>query len=772
MADVVTVTIPGLPSATPATGEEQIAVYQDGRLKKMPQALLRGSKTFSGATAPPTEADVVAAMKLVLGDRWENTLTGDEWKVTALFPITFTPDGNPTATVLAPVITDVTALKTLTAPLPGQIAALQSGERYKLVTRATYAELAALTLSADTTYAVSDTDTGTHAGIASEAGYVSGQVPNSGQFAYMGSPLALRRVAALGTAAIPQLIADNNKLRETRYVSRPGENLRGWTSRIDLVGDAATPLATDANFSLANTIGGASLLLKGTVSAGPIALTRIERDKIYRVDMLVNRTVDDPSLNIVRPRFRAFSNTGADLGAVSVPGKLVMAADGLVLISFTVSTAPGVSDVQFPAVSGGYMRPYIAGQGTDGVLGICSISPPVEAPLTYDTAVYEAGDPLLFFDTSAGKFAKFDPASSPAFAALIESITMPATTTFDVSKVVGATSDMVVASLPAGDKLVEVWGQVNGTQGSVTFAFGGATAVSKTKPGVTFAAGQPFSFTKMPPGQVNAISDGGSMDVSIFFVTTGTANPNADVYANQHIARFENVTVEKQAPIRTLYKALYDGKILHKGGRIGVPAASNATNGLLKWNLENSGSFLRVSAPTFGWAGAQFDGVDDAINIGELLTSIAGANNHTVLVWTDDTVQGSTKYAIGDSGVRVGPNRTTSAATMHDLSTAQVVSYAIVGGVGGLQGVTRTTTGKFKAHRDRGDVHFEQEISVDDGPASTVDMFVGAINTVAGWSSGYAGKIMFFYVGPSLTAAERTSISNAVNAYLSAVAGF
>jgi hypothetical protein len=94
MSDIATVTVDNLPPIGGVTGDEQIAVYRGGKLGKMPQSALRGTRTFSDPTAPPTAPSVLMPLALVLNDRWRNTATGDEWKVTALSPIAWTPDGN------------------------------------------------------------------------------------------------------------------------------------------------------------------------------------------------------------------------------------------------------------------------------------------------------------------------------------------------------------------------------------------------------------------------------------------------------------------------------------------------------------------------------------------------------------------------------------------------------------------------------------------------------------------------------------------------------
>ncbi|EHP94865.1 hypothetical protein [Methylorubrum extorquens] len=96
MAETITVTVPELPLVSAPNGDELIAVWDQGRLSRIPQGALRGTRTYSGFSAPPaTPSEIMALSPVpVLDDRWRNPETGDEWKVTSLDPFVWTPDGN------------------------------------------------------------------------------------------------------------------------------------------------------------------------------------------------------------------------------------------------------------------------------------------------------------------------------------------------------------------------------------------------------------------------------------------------------------------------------------------------------------------------------------------------------------------------------------------------------------------------------------------------------------------------------------------------------
>jgi len=95
MADpFTTVTPPDLPALTQTDGSELVAVWRNGRLAKMSQRDLRGTKTFSGTTTPPYDPSRLFTLQASLNDRWRNTTTRDEHKLTSLDPVVWEFDGN------------------------------------------------------------------------------------------------------------------------------------------------------------------------------------------------------------------------------------------------------------------------------------------------------------------------------------------------------------------------------------------------------------------------------------------------------------------------------------------------------------------------------------------------------------------------------------------------------------------------------------------------------------------------------------------------------
>lgn len=96
MAETITVTVPELPLVSAPNGDELIAVWDQGRLSRIPQGALRGTRLYSGSGNPPSTPSAIMALSPVpvLDDRWRNPETGDEWKVTSLDPFVWTPDGN------------------------------------------------------------------------------------------------------------------------------------------------------------------------------------------------------------------------------------------------------------------------------------------------------------------------------------------------------------------------------------------------------------------------------------------------------------------------------------------------------------------------------------------------------------------------------------------------------------------------------------------------------------------------------------------------------
>jgi len=94
MAETITVTVPQLPALVGDDTDDLIAVWRGDGLGRVSRSLIRGTRTFTGPSGPPIQPSEIVALNPALGDRWRNTVTGDEWKVAALDPFTWEPDGN------------------------------------------------------------------------------------------------------------------------------------------------------------------------------------------------------------------------------------------------------------------------------------------------------------------------------------------------------------------------------------------------------------------------------------------------------------------------------------------------------------------------------------------------------------------------------------------------------------------------------------------------------------------------------------------------------
>lgn len=341
--------------------------------------------------------------------------------------------------------------------------------------------------------------------------------------------------------------------------------------------------------------------------------------------------------------------------------------------------------------------------------------------------------------------------------------TMPTEYTFSGSDVVGTTVKTLLYSDP---KQTRMFVQNLGTIGEIAVAGAGKTP---TLHGVGYTLGPGAGIEmKLPLGNVNVVGSQSGIPVAIDYSNLSNVDPNAFAAADAHIARYSStLTTPMKTAIKNLYVSLDAAGVFNRNGRVAVWSAPNTTDSLLKWG--RSGSYARIGTPSANWTGLALNGTDQAIDIGETISSFASGLDHTYMYYTDDAIQGSTRFAGGDSSIRIGPNRTSTGSTMLSLSGAQVVT---VGGTGGLQGVTRTGAGKFIAHRDIGSTHFEQEITVTDTSSSTSIPVDGAIRGTGGVSSFYLGNIKFRYVGLSLTQTQRYAVSAALDTYFAAAAGF
>lgn len=347
--------------------------------------------------------------------------------------------------------------------------------------------------------------------------------------------------------------------------------------------------------------------------------------------------------------------------------------------------------------------------------------------------------------------------------ARIREDSMPTEYTFNSSDVVGTSVKTVLYSDP---KQTRAFFQNLGTTGEIALVGGGKTPVLHSV-GYTLGPGAGIEI-KLPPGDVKMIGSQSGIPYACDYSNLSNVDPNAFAAADAHIARYSaTLTTPQKTAIKNLYVALDAAGVFSRNGRVAVWSAPNTADSLLKWG--RSGSYVKIGTPTANWTGLSLNGVDQAVDIGELLTSFAAGLDHTYMYYADDSIQGSTRFAGGDSSVRIGPNRTSTGATMLSLSGAQVVT---VGGTGGLQGVTRTSAGKFIAHRDIGSTHFEQEITVTDTSTSTSIPVDGGIRGTGGVGSFYLGTIKFRYIGLSLTQAQRYAVSSALGTYFAATAGF
>lgn len=749
MADVVTVTIPGLPPAKPATGDEQIAVYQDGRLKKMPQAFLRGSRTFSGPTPPPTEADVVAAMKLVLSDRWKNTLTGDEWKVTDLSPVTFTPDGNPSTAVLTPVIADVATLKTTVAPLPGRIATLENNQRYKLVTRQTYAEFAALTLAADTTYAVSEQDTGTHAGIASELGYSGGQVPNSGQFSAIGSPLVLRRVADAGTAAIPGIQASFAQLARATNDYRPSDVLDAWTNSA-LFGDTAPSIALGPTYSLVDAADGKALRVASgsTVGVGPKHASPFYVGETYEYTAYWSRATDgsDATVNM---RLRGFAADGSSVGTMSLLSRSLLVADGFKADPIQV-TGAAIKAAMPTAVT---VREYVSRSSTGGTFDLSDIrrSPQSLANAPFFTEEFTADDSILMFNASANRFEKWPKQEWEKY------VLGPARRDCKTVTYAPGIEDFLIVPPSDGGIIENVRIQNVSKEDTIAISFADLPAAINMGGAYTFGPGAGRDFDRIPQGRVGIVSSNplGS-PITCDFTTTGTSDPNDAIKAIRHLLRFQGETLlsaPRRAAITNFYNYLDSAGWIEAttaNGAIFVGRSTGNFDSFIDWthpgvNFGRPAPLNDAAFPDTDFGGTTFNG-NNAIDT-EVSCVPSAKLKHFMIVYTDTTLQGVSKISAGSANFAVGTNRTTTTTTVR---SGKNIVVPVTGVQGGLQGFKRESNDGIRFYKNN-----TQKTDIaqtfDDTTFGTQTPYIGAVHGLDGIQLGATQKIELMIMGQNNT---------------------
>lgn len=345
----------------------------------------------------------------------------------------------------------------------------------------------------------------------------------------------------------------------------------------------------------------------------------------------------------------------------------------------------------------------------------------------------------------------------------------PLTYTHDNSMSVPVTPVTVVAVPADGARLVEVWGQVYGDIGTVTFTMAGATPVPASPPGFTVPAspdGTPFQFSYPEAGAINAIASPVPLATTLKFRTTTTRNPNSSFSADAFLASLTASLSDSQlAATKILYESLQSAGILarHSSGGVYIWLAGNEVDALRNW--AGGPSLMTIASPLFTpWSGFSFDGASQALRTQVMMPVSGMQDDHTLGVYSDSTtVIGPNKIAGGCGSISIGSNRTEKCSAVRSSSaTSDVVNF---NGMGGLQMVTRTSPEYFIATRNEIDIPVKR-VSV---ASKSREVYFGAIGGASMPINFCPLDLKAGLFGPSLTRQQREAFRVAFQVFKNSV---
>jgi hypothetical protein len=315
----------------------------------------------------------------------------------------------------------------------------------------------------------------------------------------------------------------------------------------------------------------------------------------------------------------------------------------------------------------------------------------------------------------------------------------------------------------------------NSTSTTLRVGFGGdIPSFASPESSFPIGPGKLLAEDRVIQGDISIVTDAGSAPVAVKFFTTINADPNLPSAIAAHLARY-TATLDNthSSALGTYYGALRTAGIIKQAGRIWIGSAANQADCLLDWSVNKAIFPTPTAPPTFGWAGATFDGNSTFIDVGALASNLLLKDNHTVLVGTASTTSlGSGFTALGDTQIRVMPNRSATSFAVNDMSAASVVTSGS-GSLGGIFGVTRTDPKAIKAFRNGTTypVTAATQSDIDDtsDALSSVSPYIGGLHTVSGLSSPWNGLLDCVYIGPALTDAQVAAWVSARATFRSAI---
>ncbi|TXN33880.1 hypothetical protein [Methylobacterium sp. WL19] len=654
-------------------------------------------------------------------------------------------------------------LQSAVAPVDARVARLEVSLQTGYITRQTYAEIAALTLSATATYVVPDTDTGTHAGVSTEVGYSGGQVPNAGTFSATGSPLALRRVASTGTAAIPGIQTSVALLNRARSDYRPGDLLAAWTTQVSSPEATATPLSEGGQYVLADGADGRVLRITptGSVGVGPIKCDPIYADRTYDYT-LIDQRITNGSSSTVLLRLSGFTAANALVGPVTILTQALVSAD-LQQKPFVRLTGAAILALLPNAVKA---RPYVSLTSSSGTFDLSAIARSTASDLASVTSqasvLSTIPDDQLFATLGADRKIT----SLINFAALKDLVMEKfynRTVTFT------ATSDSTQA-LPADPfrNSIDILNSSTSTSILISFDQAPVRGQAGTRP---LAPGEGYFREHPPTGPLYIKSEGENVPLVFDFTNSNNSDPLKYSLADAYIAKSAYVPSSAERDIfAKFFNTIRDASILPLLGTAAILGGPSRTLSLQ--DIVRNVTYGQVN-PTSGtsitftkYVGFTGNGSDQYLRSMYIPAQDTGrflANSHSFGAVVNAGIQGTTPILMGSYTTGLQPQRSVDSQAVRSAtvnSTVVTINAAADGGSGGMYAVLRNAADKCTLiHRKTA---YEVAQAATGLGSGNQELFILAQNTSGGTPTAFSTLTpTFVWAGGYMTPAQTAVLLDA-----------
>ncbi len=341
---------------------------------------------------------------------------------------------------------------------------------------------------------------------------------------------------------------------------------------------------------------------------------------------------------------------------------------------------------------------------------------------------------------------------------------------FKGARAASTTEQTLVAAPAAGAIIQNLRVQNTSKTAYIAVGVGGVTASLIDGGPNVLGPGMSLFLDTFQQGRVSFLSDTEGSPISCTFTSTVNLDPNSADRAAKHLARYGTaMTAPQSTAVANLYSALFDSgwiDLAANGGFIWNGRAPSNFDGLIDWATPGR-TFGRTvinnaEPPGTSFSGTLFNGNN---GIDTLITPPpAPPTKHSLFLWSDTTASPSgSKVGMGNSVLRVAPNRAATSTTLYTGAGSSIVTS---GGLGGLQGYRRDNPDTFRFFRNDAPGS-DTTKSVVETTGGSQPILIGGLNTSTGLQFGWTGILEFAVgtFGKTPTDAQVVQLYAALNAY-------